>query len=203
MEESERSGSILEDEKSKVSIYPSLSGLSNGKNNDRIRYMKDKESQLLLKLEHYDKLRKRWGIVKNVTQGIGIFLTVSLGALTIVISSGALAIPVVGTVLTSTGVFSTSLMTMVDKSLMSKKRKSLSKKHLHIKEVYDKLHYYFQKVTDDNVITLEEIETFDKIAQEGNKIHVSKKIQDDSAFLDELKTLVKTLETLGINGSKS
>ena len=199
----ERSGSKaeeIEDEKSKVSIYPSLSGLSNGKNNDRIRYMKDKESQLLLKLEHYDKLRKRWGIVKNVTQGIGIFLTVSLGALTIVISSGALAIPVVGTVLTSTGVFSTSLMTMVDKSLMSKKRKSLSKKHLHIKEVYDKLHYYFQKVTDDNVITLEEIETFDKIAQEGNKIHVSKKIQHDSVFLDELKTLVKTLETLGVNG---
>ena len=102
---------------------------------------------------YYKKLRKRWSNVKNVTQGIGIFLTISLGALTIVISSGVLVIPVVATALTGTGVFATSLVTMLDKSLITKKRKSLKTKHLHIKEVYDKLHYYFQRVCDDNVIT--------------------------------------------------
>ena len=163
--------------------------------------MKDKETQLLSKLKHYNKLRKRWGVVKNVTQGFGVFLTVSLGILTIVISSGVLTIPVVATALTSTGVFTSSLATLIDKSLMTKKRKSLNKKHVYVKEVYDKLHYYFQKVCDDNNITLEEIEEFDKIAQGANKIPV--KVQDkvdNGAFLDELKTLLKTLENLGING---
>ena len=58
-------------------IYPSLSQLkiselNKEKHKDRVRYMKDKESQLLLRLEHYKKLRKRWSKVKNVTQGIGI-----------------------------------------------------------------------------------------------------------------------------------
>ena len=65
-------------------IYPSLSyersstlmdieKMNKEKHKDRVRYMKDKESQLLLRLEHYKKLRKRWSKVKNVTQGIGIF----------------------------------------------------------------------------------------------------------------------------------
>ena len=91
-------------------IYPSLSQLKTSemdiekinieKLKDRVRYMKNKETQLLLRLEHYDKLRKRWSKVKNVTQGIGIFLTISLDALTIAISSGVLVIPVVATALT-------------------------------------------------------------------------------------------------------
>ena len=67
-----------------VRIYPSLSyEMDIAKHKDRVRYMKDKESQLLLRLEHYNKLRKRWS-----------------NALTIVISSGVLTIPVVATALT-------------------------------------------------------------------------------------------------------
>ena len=179
----------MEEKNMNSSLYPSLDEF---KHKERMRYMRDKETQLLLRLEHYDKLRKRWTIVKNVTQGVGVFLTVSLGALTIVISSGALAIPVVATTLTSVGLFTTSTATMIDKSLMSKKRKSLSKKHLHIKEVYDKLHYYFQKAIEDNTITLEEIEAFDKIAKEANKM--PKMTKDPNAFLDELKTILEVLE---------
>ena len=39
-------------------IYPSLSyEMDIAKHKDRVRYMKDKESQLLLRLEHYNKLR--------------------------------------------------------------------------------------------------------------------------------------------------
>ena len=82
------------------------------KKNTKIEYVIWK----ILRLEHYDKLRKRWSKVKNLTQGIGIFLTVSLCVLTIVISSGVLVIPVVATALTGTGVFTTSLVTMLDKS---------------------------------------------------------------------------------------
>jgi len=193
----------MEDVKTKepsAPLYPSLSyEMDIAKHKDRVRYMKDKEAQLLLKLEHYNKLRKRWTIAKNVTQGVGACLTISLGALTIVISSGVLTIPVVATALTGTGVFTTSLATVIDKSVMSKKRKSLSKKHAHVKEVYDKLHYYFQRVCDDNVITLDEIEKFDQIAREATKIPV--KPQDkvnNEAFLEEIRTLLKTLEQSSI-----
>ena len=50
-------------------IYPSLSyEMDIAKHKDRVRYMKDKESQLLLRLEHYKKLRKRWTKVKNVNK---------------------------------------------------------------------------------------------------------------------------------------
>ena len=131
------------------------------------------------------------------------------------LSSGVLLIPVVATALTGTGVFATSLVTMLDKSLITKKRKSLKTMHLHIKEVYDKLHYYFQRVCDDNVITLDEIEKFDQIANEANKtpFHLkSEKVDDknkqdgkissdgkisneenDKIFLEELKTLRENL----------
>ena len=58
----------MEDEKTKepsAPLYPSLSyEIKPSVPNDRVRYMKDKEAQLLLKLEHYNKLRKRWTIVK-------------------------------------------------------------------------------------------------------------------------------------------
>ena len=86
---------------------------------------------------------------------------------------------------------------MIDKSLINKKRKSLSKKHVHVKEVYDKLHYYFQRVCDDNVITLDEIEKFDQIAREANKIpnKFSQGKDNNDVFLEEIKTLLnKTLE---------
>ena len=58
----------MEDVKTKepsAPLYPSLSyEMDIAKHKDRV--MKDKEAQLLLRLEHYDKLRKRWTIVKNV-----------------------------------------------------------------------------------------------------------------------------------------
>ena len=75
----ERSSTLMDIEKINIEK------MNKEKHKDRVRYMKDKESQLLLRLEHYKKLRKRWTKVKNVTQGIGIFLTISLGTFTIVI----------------------------------------------------------------------------------------------------------------------
>ena len=70
----------MEDEKTKepsAPLYPILEQMDKAKCADRVRYMKYKESQLLLRLDHYDKLRKRWTIVKNVTQGVGAFVAVS------------------------------------------------------------------------------------------------------------------------------
>ena len=156
------------------------------KNKDRIRYMKDKQNDLTTKLKHYKKLKHRWVIARRILQGVGITITTSLSLGTIV-TTIFLTPPLIPIILTGVGIFSLTMLSTLDKSVFNIREKSLRKKQHQNKEILNKLHYYFEKCRDDNIITLEEMEAFDKI----NK-SIFNNVQNDN-FLEELVNTLKSM----------
>ena len=170
--------------------------IDKAKNKDRIRYMKDKQYELNNKLSHYEKVRHNWIIARRVLQGVGFVSTVTLGLATITVS-GMFAIPLLPIILTGGGIGTMTLFSFLDKSLFKFREKSLRTKQCKVKEIVDKLHFYFEKCREDNIITVEEIEAFDKIVKEVHNIQPK---VDDAAFLEEL---VNTLKSIPENQLKS
>ena len=195
----------------RTSLYPSLEPIApsavttltedelnqridQAKHKDRIRYMTDKQYELNTKLDHYKKVRHNWIIARRILQGVGFATTATLGVATIAVA-GSFAIPLLPIILTGGGIGTMSLFSILEKSVFKFREKSLRIKQCKIKEILDKLHFYFEKCREDNVITVKEIEAFDKIVKEAYNIQTkqSSQIEDDTAFLQEL---VSTLQAL-------
>ena len=161
--------------------------INEAKHRDRVRYMKDKQNDLELKLKHYEKVKHHWSLARRILEGIGITTMVTLGVSSVVLTAGVLTAPLVPAILTGGSITATALFTTLDKSLLKRREKHLKKKQASIKETLDKLHFYFEKCREDNVITLEEIEAFDKIAKPTS-------IQQNSdSFLEEITRVLKSM----------
>lgn len=160
-------------------------------NADRIRFMKEKQSQLKEKLDHYKKLNKRWSIVKNVSEGTGLGLTVICGVLAVISTSGILGIPLLLILTTSSGTLTSLVTAITNKTFIQKHRKALKKKYSQTKETYDKLFLHFQKCAQDNTITLEEMEQFEKLSNNTKPVQ-SPNSQD--SFLEQLSILLTEIQ---------
>ena len=163
--------------------------INESKQHDRIRYMKDKQNDLLLKLKHYQKIKHHWTIARRILDGIGITAIGALSASSIVLTAGVLTTPIIPAVLTGGTLAITGVLTTLDKSLLKRRERAIKKKQLDVKEILDKLHFYFEKCREDNVITLEEMEAFDKIVKQSYSVNST---QQDS-FLEEIKQTLKSM----------
>ena len=170
-------------------LYPDLpvagDEIHKVKQRERIRFMKDKRQQLQLKMKHYEKLKRRWNIIKNVSEITGIALTVGSGILTIVVTSGVLGIPLVALLSTTSTTLTALISTIVNKSFITKHRKKLRAKYNSTKELSDKLYLYFEKSSQDGNITVEEMEKFEKI------LNIDSTPTTPDSFLEQLSILLK------------
>ena len=190
-------------------IYPSLEEITEDELNhkiteanhaDRIRFMKEKRKQLQEKLKHYTKLKKRWVMVKNISECAGVGLTVICGVLAVVSTTGVLGIPLLLILTTSSGTLASLITTITNKTFIQKHRNSLKRKHAQTKEIYDKLFLYFQKCVEDNFITQQEIEQFEKLCNQTAHapcIHATRRQQGSNKvpqlsqdFLEQLSSLI-------------
>ena len=169
--------------------------INESKQTDRVRYMKDKQNDLMSKLKHYEKVKHQWTIARRVLEGIGISTIGLLGVSSVVLSAGVLAAPLVPAILTGGSLTVTGILTTLDKSLLRRREKAIKKKQLDIKETYDKLHFYFEKCREDNLITLEEIQTFDKIVKQSYST-----TKESDSFLEEI---TQALNSMSENQLKS
>ena len=170
--------------------------IDKAKQKDRIRYMIDKQNDLKLKLKHYEKIKNKWSVFRRVLEGIGIFSVASLGVASIILTAGIVTVPLVPAILAGGSIGITTLLTALDKSLLMKREKSIRKKHADIKETLDKLYFHFEKCREDNIISLQEIEQFNKIVQtETAKLNLEKDTSD--VFLDQL------IKTMTVNQKES
>ena len=176
--------------------------INEGRQEERQKFMKDKQRQLLIKLKHYEKLKHRWTVVKNVSEATGIGLTVVCGILTVVTSAGILGIPMLAIISTTSGTLTSLITTITNKSFINKRRSSLKNKYLKTKETSDKLHLFFEKCSQDEIITIEEMEKFESIlnileTQElssvGRQSHTHNKSVLKSQSTDFLEELTKLL----------
>ena len=184
-------------------LYPMLTSEYNDQRDEhqreRLRFMKDKQQQLMNRLEHYKKIKHRWSIMKNVSEGLGVSITVISGVLAIVSTSGILGIPIMTILTTGSGLITGVITTITNKTFIGKRRSSIKKKYLRTKEIVDNLQIYFQKCKQDNIITIEEMEQFESILQKyESDISPTCKTPaciistSNDNFLDQLESLIQS-----------
>ena len=118
-------------------------------------------------------------------------LTVICGVLAIIASSGVMGIPLLLIFTTSSGTIATLVTTITNKAFINKHRKALKDKYTQTKETYDKLFLYFQKCIEDKIVTLEEIEQFERLTQTPASLApLSPSAPLPQDFLDQLTTLL-------------
>ena len=103
------------------------------------------------------------------------------------------AFPLLPIVLTASSMGSLAIFSSIEKSLFKYREKSLRNKQYKIKEILDKLHLHFEKCREDNLITIEEVETFDKIIQEMYSVSITQSKINNDVFLENLGKVLKNL----------
>ena len=134
-----------------------------GRAEARIQYIKDKQQQLNVRLEHLSKLKHRWTIIKHVSEGLGAATTVICAILTIVATSGIITAPVLALATSGTGLMAPILQALTNKTFITKHRNRIKIKHKATKELIDKLFLSFDRAASDGQITNEEMKQIEKL----------------------------------------
>ncbi|ESO88614.1 hypothetical protein LOTGIDRAFT_165398 [Lottia gigantea] len=126
------------------------------------QYMVDKQNELKVKLEQYNKFKKRWIRVDSVFKTLSVVLTVGTTVATAV--TGGLMVPLlIPTLLATITAIQTSSCGLIAIGYTSK-QKSYYKKKTEILNAYlNKLFIFFERSREDKNITVEELEKFNEI----------------------------------------
>ena len=137
--------------------------INRAKQKDRKRFMTNAQNQLNQKIEHYKKIKNRWLVFENISDVIGIVLTVGTGLVTVIATSGTIVIPVVVLSLTSSSMLGSLITALTGKVFINRHKRRIKLKLRKTETVLNKLHLFFEKCKEDNIITLKEMEEFEKI----------------------------------------
>lgn len=126
-------------------------------------FMNEKRKQLEDKLNHYQKLKNKWGkadvIIKSI--GIGLIFTTTIGS--VIISTGGLISPVIFALLSGFTAGEAFISEGLVIGLTSKNKSKYRKKCEEINNVLNKTYVHMQKVNRDGIITEQELNEFCKI----------------------------------------
>ena len=139
-------------------------------NRQRAQKIIDKINILEKQLEHYQKVSKRWKQVSKFIRVSNLVLTgivsgtvATLGILT----TAGIAFPVVVTaILGGYTVIQSSVLEGMNVGIIKRKKQRFSDKCNIFRNYIDKMHFYYEKARQDNVITLDELEGFNRIVVE-------------------------------------
>lgn len=116
------------------------------------------------KLNHYNKVRRKWSKAKTSFDIISILIGSSATIVTVVSTAGILAIPLYITSLVAlSGVTETILIQSLSLSIFSQKKKLYQNISNEIKSTISKLYIFHQKALDDGFIDNDEIQQIEKI----------------------------------------
>ena len=184
---------ITEEEQKHLQETARSEGMEQGISQARIQYIKDKQQQLNVRLEHLSKLKHRWTIIKHVSEGLGAATTVICAVLTIIATSGIITAPVLALATSGTGLMTPILQALTNKTFIAKHRNRIKIKHKATKELIDKLFLSFDRAASDGQITNEEMKQIEKLLASNKPT-----IPLDQATLtqEQLKVLTELLSKL-------
>jgi hypothetical protein len=157
------------------SIYPSLKTnqevndvINQHVNKQRAQKIVDKIKELERQLEHYQKVSNRWKQSGKVIRITNLALTgiVSGAVATLaVLSTVGIAIPIVATaVLGGYAVIQSSTLEGMNVGMIKRKSHKYKEKCNIIQSHIYKMNFYYEKARQDGVITVDELEGFNKLA---------------------------------------
>ena len=127
-------------------------------------------------LEHYRKISNRWKITGKAVRIVNITLTSliagTLCVLGTLMTQGIIIAPLAMGLLGGYSTLETALLEVMNIGVIKKKKHKFSEKVNLIQDYINKMYFYFEKARSDGIITLDELENFQKIRDEfNNKIN--------------------------------
>ncbi|ESO91871.1 hypothetical protein LOTGIDRAFT_163232 [Lottia gigantea] len=130
----------------------------------RQQYMIDKQNELKVKLEQYNKCKKRWIRIDSVFKTLSVVLTVGTTIATAV--TGGLMVPIlIPTLLATATAIQTSSCGLIAIGYTSKQKSYYKKKTEILNSNLNKLFIFFERSREDKNITIEELEEFNEILE--------------------------------------
>ena len=173
----------------KIQILPYNKNISDQVNKNlsdaRIKEIQVKRHKLEQNLKHYKKILKRWKKMGNVLKISSlVFLSVTTACAT---TLGAFAVPIVLEISGASGAVGSIEVIVSDIFILGliKKKTTLFKKKIdYLQEYISKSWYLFEKIRDDNIITLDEVQEFRKLMDKYEK---GASIEDDTMDKEYIK----------------
>ena len=153
----------------------------------RIKEIQAKRHELEMNLKHYKKMLKRWKKIGNTLRISGIIIVGGCTATTIVLGFGTFSTPLILGIMAGIGGVGGFLSESLALGLVKKKIAIFSKKIEHIQEYISKSWYLFNKIKEDGIVTLQEIEEFGKLMGEYEKGISAEDPVDDSMDKEYIK----------------
>ena len=167
--------------------------INKSKNTDRLKHMLREQTLLEEKLIKYNKIKDRWNkadVTIKITGTILIFISTSLAIISGVIGSLGVLTPVVSGVLAAIfsglSLFKASMIEILSIGLTSKRKRFYQQRIELVKEYINKFFYYFEKCKEDGIITIEELQNFDKLLEEYNNKILELKLKQNKKSRDQV-----------------
>src|SRR3981189_2482343 len=135
----------------------------------RIKEIQGKRNEMEKNLKHYKKILKKWKQIGNVLKIGSIVIVGGIGVTSIVLGFGVLAAPLILGILAAIGASEGIISEAVVLGVVKKKVSKFKKKIEHIQEYISKSWFLFEKIRDDSIITLVEIDEFRKLMENYEK----------------------------------
>jgi len=157
-------------------VYPEITPFENvsekyNKNlsDARIKEIQGKRQEMEKSLKHYKKILKKWKNIGNVLKVGSIIIVGGVGITSIILGFGALVLPITLGILATIGATEGIISEAVVLGVVKKKVSKFKKKIEHIQEYISKSWFLFEKIRDDSIITLVEIDEFRKLMENYEK----------------------------------
>jgi len=135
----------------------------------RIKEIQGKRNEMEKNLKHYKKILKRWKMIGNVLKIGSIVIVGGIGVTSIVLGFGVFAAPLILGILAAIGASEGIISEAVVLGVVKKKVSKFKKKIEHIQECISKSWFLFEKIREDSIITLVEIDEFRKLMENYEK----------------------------------
>jgi len=136
-------------------------------NTQRAHTIIDRIQNLQNQLVHYKKVYTRWKylgkLIRIINLSISGTIAGSVGVLAILTTQGVAIPPLILALLGGYSAIETSVMEGFNIGIIKKKKSKYEAKCTLIQDSINKLYFYFEKAREDGVITLDELEGFEKI----------------------------------------
>jgi hypothetical protein len=156
------------------SIYPAIKSeqeframINMNLNSERAHKIVEKINALQQQYEHYKKVEKRWKKLGKIVRIVNLIISGSIagavGMLAIVTTQGIAIPPLVIAILSGYSAVETSVMEGMNIGIIKKKKNKFAQKCIIIQDYINKMYFYYEKARQDGVITVDELEGFEKI----------------------------------------
>jgi flagellar motor component MotA len=163
-----------------ASIYPPVTSdlelkmiINNNLNSERARKIIDKIKHLQNQYDHYKKVQKRWKVCSKIVRVLNLTIAGSIaaavGVLAIITTQGIAVPPLLIAILGGYSAIETSVMEGMNIGIIKKKKHKFSGKCQIIQDSINKLYFYYEKARQDGIITIEELEGFEKIYKQFDR----------------------------------